>query len=110
MSLTLKDLIAKSGVKNVDRECTNEDILAFGDFCDPWMEVGLYLGLDSAELSAIDEDNRTVSLKRLGTLQKWKSRLAFKATYRELITALLKCGKTDQALKVCQILAQKEGT
>ena len=110
MSLTLEDLIAKSGVKNVNRECTDGDILAFGDFCDPWRQVGMYLGLDSAELSAIDEDNRTVSLKRLGTFQKWKSKFAFNATYRVLITALLKCGKADQALKVCQILAQKEGT
>ena len=110
MSLTLEDLIAKSGVKNVDRECTGEDILAFGDFCDPWRQVGLYLGLDRAELNAIDEDYRTVSLKRLGTLQEWKSRFAFNATYRVLITALLECGKADHALKVCQILALKEGT
>ena len=109
MSLTLEDLIARSGVKNINKECTDEDILAFGDFCDPWQLVGVFLGLDTAQLSAIDEDNRTVSLKRLGTLQKWKSRFAFNATYRVLINALLRCGKADRALKVCQILAQKEG-
>ena len=109
MSLTLEDLIAQFGVKNIDKKCSDEDILAFGDFCDPWEEVGRFLGLSAADISAIAEDHRTTSLRRLGVLQKWKSRFAFKATYRALITALLKCKKADQACQVCQILAQREG-
>lgn len=109
MSLSLEALIAQSGVRNIDIECSAEDILAFGDLCDPWEEVGLFLGLTNAQLNAINGENRTVSLKRLGTLQKWKEQFAFKATYRALINALLKCKKTDKALKVCQIRAQKEG-
>ena len=109
MPLTLEDLIARSGVKNLDRECSDADILAFKDFCDPWKEVGLHLGLNQAQLSAIDEDNRGVSLKRLEVLRKWKETFVFKATYRMLVGALLKCGKADTALKVCQNLAQKEG-
>ena len=108
-TLKVEDLIAKSGVKNIDKECSDNDILEFGDFCDPWELVGKYLRLGESELSAIAEDNRTVSLRRLGVLQKWKSKLAFKATYRVLIDALLKCGKAHQALQVCQILAQREG-
>ena len=110
MSFTLKDLIARSGVRDIDKECSDEDILAFGDFCDPWKQVGLHLGLTEAQLSAIDEENRTVSLKRLAVLQKWKSRFAFRATYRALVNALLKCEKTDEARKVCNTLAQKEGS
>ena len=109
MSLTVDDLVAQSGVKNIDEECSDADILQFGDFCDPWKQVGLYLHLTKAQLSAIDDDNRTVSMKRLGVLQKWKEMNAFKATYRVLIEALLKCGKTDTALKVCEIVAQKQG-
>ena len=109
MSLTLEDLIAEYGVKNIDKECSDEDILAFGEFCDPWEEVGKFLGLSPADISAITEDHRTASLRRLGVLQKWKSRFAFKATYRALITALLKCKKADEARKVCHI-AQKEQT
>ena len=109
MSLTLEDLVAQFGVKNINKECSDEDILAFGDFCDPWEEVGRFLGLSPPDISAIAEDHRTASLKRLGVLQKWKSKFAFKATYSVLITALLKCGKADRACQVCQILAQKEG-
>ena len=109
MSLKVEDLIAESGVKNIDKECSDNDILEFGDFCDPWELVGTYLQLNQAEISAIAEDYRRVSLRRLGVLQKWKSKLAFKATYRVLIDALLKCGKAHQALQVCQILAQREG-
>ena len=109
MSVTLNDLIAQSGVRNIDEKCTDEDILAFGEFCDPWNEVGLYLGLDRSQLSAIDGDSRTVSLKRLGVLQKWKEAFVFKATYRKLVEALLKCNKADTAFKVCEIVAQKQG-
>ena len=110
MSLSLEDIIAQSGVRNIDKECSDEDILAFGDYCDPWRQVGLFLGLNNALLNAIDGDHRTVSLKRLGTLQKWKEKFAFRATYKVLINALLKCEKADQALQVCKILAQKEGS
>lgn len=109
LTLEVEDLIAKSGVKNIDKECSDNDILEFGDFCDPWELVGKHLPLSQAEISAIAEDNRTASLRRLGVLQKWKSKLAFKATYRVLIDALLKSGNADLALKVCQILAQREG-
>ena len=108
MPLTLKDLITQSGVKNIDRECSDTDILAFAEFCDPWKQVGLHLGLSQAQLSAIDEDNRGVSLKRLEVLQKWKETFVFNATHRVLVEALLNCGKAGTALKVCEILAQKE--
>ena len=109
MAFTVEDLIVKSGVRNINRECSNEDILAFVEFCDPWKQVGLHLGLTEAQLSAIDVENLTVSLKRLGMLHKWKVRFAFKATYRTLAEALLKCEKADATLLLCKILAQKEG-
>ena len=109
MSVTLEDLIALYGVKNIDRECTDEDILALGDFCDPWKLVGEFLGLSLSEINGIGEDNQTAPLRRLAVLQSWKSKFAFKATYRALITALLKCKKADLASKVCKTLAEKEG-
>ena len=109
MSLSVDDLIAQSGVWNIDSECSDVDIRDFADFCDPWRQVGLHLGLTNGQLNAIDEDNRTVSLKRLGVLQKWKEMFVFKATYRVLIEALLKCGKADTALRVCNTLAQRQG-
>ena len=79
------------------------------EFCHPWKQVGLHLGLTEAQLSNMDVENLTVSLKRLGMLHKWKQRFAFKATYRILVETLLKCEKADAALLLCKILAQKEG-
>ena len=46
--------------------------------------------------------------KQHKTLQKWKSKFAFKATYRNLIQALLDSGKGDHAEEVCKLL-QKLG-
>lgn len=109
MPLTVKDLVIRSGVRNIDKECSDDDILAFAEHCYPWQSVGSHLGLTKSQLSAIDEDNHTASLKRVGVLQKWKETFVFKATYRVLIEALLKCGKANEAFKVCEVLAQRQG-
>ena len=106
---TVDGLVRKTGVRNIDQECTNEDFLALADLCDPWNLVGQHLRLSPSQLSAIDSDNKTTALKRLALLQRWRESFAFKATYKVLVSALLSCGKTDQALKVCKVLAQKQG-
>lgn len=108
-AFTVEDLVRKTGVRNIDQECTNEDFLALADLCDPWNLVGHYLKLTPSQLSAIDSDSRTTGLKRLALLQKWKESFAFKATYKVLVSALLSCGKTVQALEVCEVLARKQG-
>ena len=108
-AFTVDDLVRKAGVKNIDQECTNDDFLALSDLCDPWKLVGSHLRLSQSQLSAISEENKSTALKRLTVLQRWKESFAFKATYRVLVAALLSCGKADQALKVCKVLAQKQG-
>ena len=109
MSCSVDDLVAKARVVNIDRECGNDDILSLASFCDPWQLVGQHLHLSPPQISAIDGDNRGTDLKRLGVLQKWKETFVFKATYRVLVTALIDCGKIQQAFEVCKYLAQKEG-
>ena len=109
MSYTVDDLAAKARVIDINRECDSVDILSLASFCDPWELVGQHLRLNSAQISAIDGDNRSIDLKRLGVLQKWKETFVFKATYRMLVGALIDCGKAQQALEVCKYLARKEG-
>ena len=109
MSFTPEELAVQAGVRNINQECSENDLLALSQFCDPWELVGQYLELTRAQISAIDADNRSTDMKRLGVLQKWKETFAFKATYRVFVAALLACGKTQQALDVCKILAQKQG-
>ena len=108
MSFTVDELAARAGVVNINRECVKDDILSLASFCDPWQLVGLHLGLSEPQISAIDGDNRSTDLKRLGALQKWKEMFVFKVTYRVLIGALVDCSKAQQAMKVCEHLAQKE--
>ena len=42
--------------------------------------------------------------KRRKTLEKWMSKFAFKATYKNLIQALLDSGRGDHAEEVCKLL------
>ena len=104
----MDDLAARAGVIDINRECGTDDILSLASFCDPWQLVGRHLHLSEAQISAIDGDNRSTDLKRLGTLQKWKEMFVFNATYRVLVEALIDCSKVQQASEVCKYLAQKE--
>ena len=110
MAISVEDLASKAGVIDINTECSKDDILSLASFCDPWQLIGRHLGLTQAQISAIDGDNRNTDLKRLGALQKWKEMCVFKATYRVLVEVFIDCGKVQQALEVCQHLAQKEST
>ena len=106
---TVNELADQAGARDLDRECTNVDFLDLHKFIDPWELTGQYLKLAQSQISAVDGDNKTTDQKRLGLLQKWKDIFAHKATYRVLVAALVACGKAEQALEVCKILAQKQG-
>ena len=107
---TVEELAYQAGVRDLDRECTRMDFLDLHKFLDPWELIGQYLKLTQSQINAINEDYRDkiTDEKRLGLLQKWKETFAHKATYRVLISALLACGKAEQALEVCKILAQMQ--
>ena len=106
---TVSELADQAGARDLDRECTNVDLLDLHKFFDPWELIGQHLKLTRSQISAVDGDHKTTDQKRLGVLQKWKEIFAHKATYRVLISALLACGKAEQALEVCKMLAQKQG-
>ena len=69
--------------------------------------MSLHLGLKRADVTAIKQDAaHDTELMRLYALQKWKSIgiLNGTSTYRILLKALLKCGCTEHALEVCELL------
>ena len=107
--ITIDELAAQAGIKdiNLDQQCFNDDLLSLYNLCDPWELIGQHLKLTRPQISAVDGDNKTTDEKRLGVLQKWKETFAHKTTYRVLVTALLACGKAEQALEVCKTLAQE---
>ena len=91
----------------LDAKCSDEHILDVSRFLD-WKGVARYLKLSDSEVGAVDSDGRDEQDKRRKTLEKWMSKFAFKATYRNLIQALLDSGRGDHAEEVCKLL--KKGT
>ena len=87
----------------LDAKCSDEHILDVSRFLD-WRGVARYLKLSDSEVGAVDSDGRDEQDKRRKTLQNWKSKFAFKATYRNLIQALLDSGRADHAEEVCKLL------
>ena len=84
-------------------ECS-EQLLSLANFCVDWKLVAFHLKLTKGDIAAVDGDYRTVEEKRIGMLEKWKERFAFKATYRVFIEALLSCEKASDAVEACKTI------
>lgn len=72
-----------------------------------WELVAVHLGLKTADIEAIKHDaTHNFELMRLYALKKWQSigLLTGTATYRVLIEALLKCGGSESAMQLCELL------
>ena len=69
--------------------------------------LGPELGLTDDEMTAISTE-KTFQLQRSAALKKWMQKSAWKATYRTLIEALLRCSRADLAEKVGELLAQSK--
>ena len=102
--ITLGDCIEHFDLTDevLDAKCSDEHILDVSRFLD-WKGVARYLKLTESEVGAVDSDGRDEQDKRHKTLQKWKSKFAFKATYKNLIQALLDSGRGDHAEEVCKL-------
>ena len=68
-------------VDALSKECSKEVLLKVAKLCVDWKLIGTYLKLTGAEIASVDGDNRTIEVKMIGVLQKWKETLAFRATY-----------------------------
>ena len=108
--VTLDELVATVGIslETLDQKCTDEHTRTISEFLD-WRRVAPYLELDDAAIQVIERDSGDEPQRRLKTLQKWKERFAFKATYKMLVEVLLTVGRADHAEKVCKLLP-KRGT
>ena len=91
-------------VDALSNECSKEVVLEVAKLCVDWQLIGKYLKLTEAEIAAVDGDRSTVDEKRIAMLEKWKNKLAFKATYGVLIKALLVAGKASSAVDVAKII------
>ena len=103
-SIAIEEVLEKAEVSSESLkkiECTIEDLLNLSHFCDPWRLIGNHLKLTDAQLSAIDEDNKTVDEKRVAVFKEWKQTRAFLATYYELVQTLVDAKKIQNAMDLC---------
>jgi hypothetical protein len=104
---TLAEVLSKVGIseETLDQECSDADLVSISQFLD-WRTVAPHLGLDTTAIADID-CKRTEPEKRVETLQKWKKKYGFKATYRVLVEKHLETGNADHATEVCRLIKQQ---
>ena len=109
--LSIKEAADHAGVglDVLSKECSDAVSLDLANFCVEWKSIGMRVGLTEGDLTAINGDNGTVKEKRVGMLKQWKSKFAFKATYRALIEALLAVGRSAEAIEACEVIKAAEG-
>ena len=106
-SVSLQDILIQAGLQGTDilkQECSRQLLLSLAKCCVEWRRIALHLELTDADIAAIDGDNRTIDEKRIGMLVRWREKLAFKATYKVFVEALLACGRTSDAISACKII------
>ena len=74
--------------------------------CKQWKSMPPHLEMDTIEAEDIDKSKGEEREKRHKFLLKWKGIKGSKATYRQLITALLKMKCREEAEKVCKVLKE----
>lgn len=105
--ISLKDLMEKYNLSQdqLDVEVSDEHLREMSGIIDDPEIVGFQLGLTEPEMTAINRDAGTQERQRVYMLRKWKQKRSWRATYRELIEALLKSSRAEQARSVCELLS-----
>ena len=109
--ITLSDLVGQFNVPqdSLNRKFTDEHALQFSVNLTTWERLAPHLGLSKQQIEAIKRDNNSEEEKRAATLKKWKECFAFRATYRNLIEALLAIERADLASDLCELIASPQG-
>ena len=105
----LKDLIERFQLSNdqLDARLGGEEQLRVARVVANYEILGPELRLTDDEMTAISSE-KTRQLQRSAMLRIWVQKLAWRATYRRLLEALLECSRADLAEKVCELLAQSK--
>ena len=74
--------------------------------CGQWRQLPAYLELDTAVAEGIYHGQGDDESKRYSFLLKWKQIRGPKATYKELITALIENVNSQDADEVCRVLKE----
>ena len=110
-AVTVEELLKETEIcpERLDERTTDDDLREIALFLTSWRKVVAYLELSKIDLDDVEQEGKDEQEKRLKALQKWKSKFAFKATYRKLVDILLSLSMADVAEKVCQLLKNASG-
>ena len=90
----------------LQQKVTDEHMLDIQEFIKSWREVGPFLsGIEQQNLDDIDRENGDDEReKRRKFIHKWEDANGPDATYDNMIFAMVRAMKKDEATKVCQLL------
>ena len=105
-AITLEELLKKVGVcpEKLNESISDDHVCAIALFLPSWQTVATYLELSEKDLDDVEQGGKDEQDKRLKSLQKWKGKFGFKATYRKLVEVLLSLAMAKIAEKVCCLL------
>ena len=94
--------------RKVKTKCSDEHMLEIEGFIS-WRQVGPRLSKindsdNKQDMNDIEINGKDEADKRRKLITLWEERNGNDATYDDLITAMLKAGKKDEATKVCKLL------
>ena len=97
--ITFEELISHVGISadELQKPCSDEHITTISLFLTNWQTVAPHLGFTETDAEDVEAEKNTQD-KRYKTLQKWKAKNLFKATYRVLVDVFLKLGITLSAV------------
>ena len=106
VKFSVQDLVKPCGITEacLDREVTYECFNDISGHLTQWKRIAPNLNVSKAEVEAIESEEQKAEMQRVSFLHTWKQKMAFKATYRALVDALLSIGRAEDARGVCQIL------
>lgn len=96
--------------RDVRRTVSDEHLEVISRTCcagEQWKSLPAHLGLGTILATDIDGSLRGHRAKRLEFFQEWKKVKGHNATYKQLITALLKIDCGENADKVCTLLTHE---
>ncbi len=105
--ITVSELARVTGIteSELDKPCTDDDLLEISLLIVQWRTLGPHLGLEQFDIVALEHNLSEEGERPLGSLQRWRDKKSYHATYAVLVNALLRLGWTEIARKVVSLLA-----
>ena len=109
-SPTLNDIISHYNIEEeqLQRVCSHNVRLNIAQQLSDWKMLGYYLNLTEQNLTAIERENDTESLRRVAMLNKWHEREGRNATYLRLAGALYQHGRSDLVELLCRTVKERD--